>query len=82
MKWLIGLLVWLSGDSGEVVAVQARASASAMVAYSSMARQVAAEEEQPVAEIKPDGGDGVQAQPKQKRMVKRCVNGKCIITYE
>ena len=73
---LVGLLVWLSASAAEIDKQQARAASCCSLSYATMYRAKINEDE--VEE--PAGGGTPPAQP--KRMVKRCVNGRCVITYE
>lgn len=82
-EWIIALLTWMAATPDAVEQVRPRAATCAMIAYSTLHKQPVQEEEQAAVEelIKPGGGTP-PAQPTKKRMVKRCVDGKCYITYE
>ena len=79
MDWLLSVLIWLSADKVEIDKQRARAASCCSLSYATMYRAKINEDE--VEEEEEQAGGGTPpAQP--KRMVKRCVNGRCVITYE
>ena len=75
---IVAILTWLAASPAEVDLVQPRAAACCRVAYSMAAKKPMIEEEEEVT--REEGTPTAQTKP--KRMVKRCVNGRCVITYE
>ena len=76
MDWILSVLIWLSADKVEIDKQRARAASCSSLSYATMYRAKIKKEK----EEEPAGGGKPPAQP--KRMVKRCVNGRCVITYE
>ena len=81
IEWIVAVLTWLAAPADAVEVVRPRAATCAMVAYSTLYRPPVIEPNDDEKLLEPGGGTPT-AQPKQKRMVKRCVDGKCVITYE
>lgn len=76
MDWILAILIWLSADKVEIDKQRARAASCSSLSYATMYRAKINEDE-----VEEQAGGGTPpAQP--KRMVKRCVNGRCVITYE
>tara|TARA_Y100001973_G_C5114448_1_gene289379 strand:+ start:313 stop:564 length:252 start_codon:yes stop_codon:yes gene_type:complete len=79
---LVAILTWLAGDPAQIDTLQPRAAACSQIAYSTCVREPmiddTIEEED---EGEQPGGGTASAQP-AKRKVIRCVNGRCVITYE
>lgn len=78
--WIIALLTWLAAPPDAVESVRPRAASCAMIALSTLVREPVSDEDQEVQLEQPGGGTPL-AQP-TKRAVKKCINGKCVITYE
>lgn len=84
-EWIIALLTWMAATPDAVEQVRPRAATCAMIAYSTLHKQPVQEDEpekDSVDQLSQPGGGTPPAQPTKKRMVKRCVDGKCYITYE
>ena len=84
MEWLTALLTWMSAEAGGIEAATPRAAACVTVAYSTLVREPVTDtlNEEEDEELDQPGGGVTPAQEPKKRMVKRCVNGRCVITYE
>lgn len=75
--WIIALLTWLAAPPDAVESVRPRAATCAMIALSTLVKEPVADD----VDLEQPGGGTPVAQP-TKRAVKKCVNGKCVITYE
>ena len=79
---IVAILTWLAADPAEIDIVQPRAAACCRMAYSLAAKEpVLEEEEEEEEQVTPEEGKPT-AQTTTKRKVMRCVNGRCVITYE
>ena len=80
---IVAILTWLAADPTQIDVIQPQAAACSRMAYSLAAREPVQEEEEEdtESEVQPEEGTPT-AQVKTKRRVMRCVNGRCVITYE
>ncbi len=78
---LVAILTWLAGDPAQIDTLQPRAAACSQIAYSTCVREPMLDDTIEEDDEGEQPGEGTSAQP-AKRRVMRCVNGRCVITYE